>query len=456
MSLKWKLSIFVAGLLALAVALFAGFLLWSEGRALRKDAERARSEAGRGLSEVCRGALLGGEDLLLNSYLHKLKESPEVREAACADGAGFILGHTDVARLHTRLPSSEAGHTDGPGTEEVRLSINVGDRLLGVARILFDRSVIRGRLNESLREARRRILAVSLLVLMIGFAGSFVAVRFALRPVDALVAGARAIGDGRLDHVVAGDRSDELGLLAREFNRMGGKLRELDVMKQDFVNGITHDLKSPLAAVSSAADLVRREAEKSPNPSGMLQNLLLVRQNADRLMNLVTSILDVAHIESALELHKAPVLLEEIAMRASQPLRSMAGAKGLSLEVSVLGNLAPIPLDAGKMERALANLIGNAVKFTERGSITVEVDRASGGQVLRVVDTGPGIPPEFLGRLFTKFSRASRPGGPKVEGSGLGLAIAKEIVEGHGGRIEVRSEEGKGSTFSVFLPEGAP
>jgi signal transduction histidine kinase len=297
---------------------------------------------------------------------------------------------------------------------------------------------------------------VSLLVLAIGFAGSFVAVRFALRPVDALVAGARAIGDGKLDSLIADDRSDELGLLAREFNRMGGKLRELDVMKLDFVNGITHDLKSPLAAVSSSADLVRREAEKMPDSSGMLQNLLLVRQNADRLMNLVTSILDVAHIESALELHKAPILLEEIAMRASRPLRSMAAAKGLSLEVSVLHNLAPISVDAGKMERVFANLIGNAVKFTEQGSVTVEVDREPGGQVLKVVDTGPGIPPEFLGRLFTKFSRASRPGGPKVDGSGLGLSIAKGIVEGHGGRIEVRSEEGKGSTFSVFLPVGAP
>jgi two-component system phosphate regulon sensor histidine kinase PhoR len=177
----------------------------------------------------------------------------------------------------------------------------------------------------------------------------------------------------------------------------------------------------------------------------------MIRENADRLMNLITSILEVAKIESGLVLDRRPVRLEDVAERVVRSFRPLAEPKGVKIDVLVKKDLPPVSADESKLERLLANLVGNAVKFTAQGRVTVDLDAEGGVQVVRVADTGPGIPPEAADKLFSKFYRVRRPG-EKIEGTGLGLSIAKGIAEAHGGTLSVESTVGKGTVFSLRLP----
>jgi signal transduction histidine kinase len=321
---------------------------------------------------------------------------------------------------------------------------------LGAARILYDRKTVDGRLEVSLRDARRRIARAAAAVGTMGFALAFLATAWAVRPVRALVQGARAIGAGRLDQKILLHRHDELGRLADEFNLMAEKLAELDRMKTDFVNGITHDLKSPLTAVKASTDNLRAFIARPGDAGPAYESVDLIRRNADRLLDLISSILEVAKIEHGAALVKTPVDLESLADRVARNFRPLAAVKGLSLDLVAENPVPPFPADNGKLERALSNLVGNAVKFTQKGGVIISVGRDSGSAVISVRDTGPGIPAELRGRLFTKFSRAQAARG--TEGSGLGLSIAKGFAEAHGGSLDAQDSPGGGTLFTLKVP----
>ena len=324
----------------------------------------------------------------------------------------------------------------------------MGARPRGLARVTYDARRLKERLKASLAGARRRILRVSALVILFGFAGAFLLTWAALSSLGTLVSGVRGIAGGKLDRRIPEAGAAEIALLSREFNAMAGRLAELDRMKSDFVNSVTHDLKSPLTAIKAALEAVQ---SGKASQEDVAADYLMIRENADRLMNLVTSILEVANIESGLVLDRRPVRLEDVAERVVRSFRPLAEPKGVKVEVLVKGDFSPVSADESKLERLLANLVGNAVKFTAKGRVTVELDAEDGVQVVRVADTGPGIPPADLDKLFSKFFRVRRPG-EKIEGAGLGLSIAKGIAEAHGGTLSVQSREGAGTTFSLRLP----
>ena len=151
--------------------------------------------------------------------------------------------------------------------------------------------------------------------------------------------------------------------------------------------------------------------------------------------------------------------LEDLADRAVRAFRTYASQKGLKLELIVGGDIPDSRGDPDRLYQVLANVVGNAVKFTSSGSVSVFVETAPGGQQVRVCDTGPGINEHELKNIFSKYYRISsgkREYPSARTGTGLGLFIAKFIIELHGGAITADSKEGKGSVFSVFLPALAP
>jgi signal transduction histidine kinase len=446
MSLKWKLALLTSGLLCAAVGAFSAVLLWTERRSLEDAQARRQREAVEGLAVVCRGAAVNEQDLPLANYLKRLGASEEVLEARCVDVSGRVIGHTDTARLQT-VPAEEA--SPAPGSILVEGPVAVGQKTLGTARIVYDGRLLRERLEDTLAVARKRVVRVSLTVGLAGFTLAFLATAWAVGPVRTLVEGVRAVAKGRWEHRIAVSAKDEIGWLAEEFNRMAGRLSELDRMKSDFVHGVTHDLKSPLTAMKASADNLQTYLDKPGDPAAARDSLSVIRRNADRLMNLITSILEVAKIENGLVLASGPVDLEAMADRVVRAFKPSAQGKGLTLELVAENLVPPFPADEGKLERVVSNLVGNAVKFTEKGGVTVSLAREHGMAVLSVRDTGPGIPDGFRDRLFTKFSRAEA-AGRKVEGTGLGLAIAKGIVEAHGGTLEARNDPG--AVFTVRLP----
>ncbi len=228
-------------------------------------------------------------------------------------------------------------------------------------------------------------------------------------------------------------------------------------LKTQFLYNISHDLKTPLTSIYGYGKLLAG-GSKDLDPR-YKEYADIITKEADRLLQLILQILDVAKLSSGrIQLDMQQVNFNDLVKNpAIQSLAEFAGKKGIAFEVAIGYDVPPIQADPNRLIQVLVNLIGNAIKFTERGSIRLSAARVSSKSRsvrVEVRDTGTGISKEDMKKLFKKFYQVQRKGLTVQEGSGtgLGLSIAKEIVNLHDGRIGVESEPGKGSTFWFTLP----
>jgi signal transduction histidine kinase len=241
-------------------------------------------------------------------------------------------------------------------------------------------------------------------------------------------------------------RRDRAELLHRENDR----LVELDRMKEEFVASVSHELRTPLTSIRGYLELVL-EADPTPEQA---EYLSVIDRNADRLLDLINDLLDVAQAENGrLVLNLEPVDLASIVTDAVAGQRPSAVARKIELGLDVEEQEARVSADRKRIGQVVDNLLSNALKFTpDGGSVDVRLVRQNGHARLDVSDTGIGIPEAEQARLFERFFRTEAASGQAFQGTGLGLAISKAIVEAHGGQIAVTSAEGLGTTFSVLLP----
>ncbi len=243
---------------------------------------------------------------------------------------------------------------------------------------------------------------------------------------------------------------DELIKRTHALEQANRRLQEIDLLKTRFVSDVAHELRAPLASIMVKLDLIDRDA-----PENRDRHVSEVRRQVRRLGQMIESILDLTRIYMSNPAdHFAPVDLNLLAEQVLEHQLETAVAAGLELTWSPHEPLPHVLGDYAHLERVLQNLIGNAVKYTRQGSVALSTtwDESAQRVVFAVADTGIGIAPEDLPRLFTRFYRGRRAEEAGIPGSGLGLAIVKEIVEQHGGGIEVESEIGVGSVFRVLLP----
>jgi signal transduction histidine kinase len=240
----------------------------------------------------------------------------------------------------------------------------------------------------------------------------------------------------------------------RELNEANAKLRELSEMKEEFLALTTHDLRSPLTVISGVISFFTsgRLGELSPEQKNMVA---MMERNAQSLIELVNDLLDASKLESGtMRLDLTSIDLGSLVDELRETMEPLAREKGITLEIHLPPEVPPVRADRTKLRRILVNLLSNAVKFTGKGG-TVEVRGApeEGGRVrISFSDTGVGIAPEDVERLFDKYEQARSRATRGEKGTGLGLYITKQLVELHGGEIKVKSEIGKGSTFSFTLP----
>jgi signal transduction histidine kinase len=227
--------------------------------------------------------------------------------------------------------------------------------------------------------------------------------------------------------------------------------------RDEVLGVVSHDLRNPLSAISMCARALR---ETPPTAAADRQHLAtVISDSAEWMHRLIQDLLDVAAIEAgqlSLERRAEPVdaILERVLRTFERPAVERGIALGITLGVPGDAALPPVDGDAERILQVLANLVGNALKFTEPGGEVRVGAAARGGEVVFTVrDTGPGIPAEDLGHLFELYWHARRTA--RSRGSGYGLAIARGIVAAHGGRLWVESEVGQGSTFSFSIPAGA-
>ncbi|MGB9872952.1 MAG: ATP-binding protein [Anaerolineae bacterium] len=226
------------------------------------------------------------------------------------------------------------------------------------------------------------------------------------------------------------------------------RVRELETVRRDFVANVSHELRTPLATLKALVETLQESALEDPPAARRF--LERMEGEVDRLDRLVGELLELARIESGrAPLQMARVPVAEVVGPPVEGLRPLAQRKGLALTVHLAPDLPPILVDVDGMRRVVANLVHNAIQFTPSGEVTVRAEWVGDEVVISVQDTGVGIAPEDLPRVFERFYKAR---GSRSGGAGLGLAIAKHIVLAHGGRIWAESALGRGSTFYVALP----
>jgi two-component system, NtrC family, sensor histidine kinase KinB len=232
------------------------------------------------------------------------------------------------------------------------------------------------------------------------------------------------------------------------------KQRELDRLKTQFVSTVTHELRTPLVATQKALDVVIL-GTAGPLNTDQSRFLEIAHRNLDRLFRLINDILDFSKLEAGrMKMEFAGASIEALAAEVIQGLESWAQSKQVMLARQIEPGLPQVSMDPMRIGQVLTNLIGNALKFTPPGGrVTVEAKRAGEDKVeVGVQDTGIGIAPEDLSKLFQRFVQVGERRQTDVSGTGLGLSIAKEIVELHGGRIWAESEKGQGTRFVFTLP----
>jgi len=277
---------------------------------------------------------------------------------------------------------------------------------------------------------------------------------YMLSPLDEIAQVARKVGAGEFNWRVSEGRRDELGEFAVEFNRMIGKLGELDMMKDSFLSKMTHDLRAPLFAIQGWLGGLL-SGQKGPLTPAQERDLKLVLRNGEALAGLIDTMLEVARLEAGrTTLEKEKVDLESEIQSVLQLMQNRAAEFGVAVRCEADG-LDEIVADPRAIRRVLTNLVSNALKFTPKGGqVIVRAKKQAEGVVVSVADTGIGIPKDRLGELFKKFSQVPETKNLVREswGSGLGLVICKELVEAHGGRIWAESELHKGTAIHFTLP----
>jgi two-component system, NtrC family, sensor histidine kinase KinB len=229
-------------------------------------------------------------------------------------------------------------------------------------------------------------------------------------------------------------------------------LREIDRLKSEFISTASHELRTPLTSVQMGVHLLLERVTGELNEK-QVEVLSACREDCERLDKLMRDLLDLSRIEAgeskpALE----TVRTKELICAASQELRPQVEAKGLAFKVDAARELPDVLVDRSQVERVLANLVVNAIRYTKQGEIRISAMPRGNFVAVSVSDTGAGIPHEYLPHVFDKFVQV--PGAP-TGGAGLGLAISRLIVEGHGGQISAQSEPEKGATCTFTLPIAA-
>jgi len=450
-TIRVRLTLWYVALLAAILLAFCAFLYTSLAHTLHGEVDRA-------LADEARSAL---DTLDVRDGVAHLGETPD----GLVSGTLVVLADVQGQPLNANVPAAtvlplaasarEAGN--GPLLTTVALQgdewrvlsqpVDVGGQTTAVLQV--------ARSEQGVEVALDRLLllmglAVPLTLLLAVAGGLFLASR-ALGPIDRITRTAARIGAADLSRRLALPASpDEVGRLAATFDRMLERLEEAFARQRRFTADASHELRTPLALLTSRADV----ALARPRTLAEYREALTgVRDDAARMAQLLGELLTLARVDRGQELlAREPVALADLVADTLAALEPLATDRQVALQV---GALLPciVTGDQTRLTQLLINLVDNALKYTPAGGrVTVGLARDADMALLSVADTGIGIPPEHLPRLFERFYRVDTARTRTAGGAGLGLAIAEWIVQAHGGTIAVTSQISGGSVFSVRLP----
>jgi signal transduction histidine kinase len=273
------------------------------------------------------------------------------------------------------------------------------------------------------------------------------------QPLRDMAAAAHRMETGDYSTRVHTRSRDEVGQLATAFNRMSAELENLEQSRRDLVANVSHELKTPIAAIRAHLENLLDGVEQ-PEP----RTMQVMLSQTERLGRLIEQLLELSRLESGeLPLRREQMPLAPLVTQVLSEIEMARSDRGVAVESELPNDLPLVNADRERVHQVLFNLVDNAVRFTPTGgAVTVSAHRHNGSVEVKVADTGVGIPPEHLPRLFERFYRADPARSRGDGGTGIGLAIARSVVEAHGGHIRAESELGRGSVFTFDLPVAPP
>lgn len=293
------------------------------------------------------------------------------------------------------------------------------------------------------------LAGIGAIFLAIGF--TFIVSRTLSNPLLEMEKATRKIAKGDLTTRVSSAAKDEIGSLANAINDLAFELKRYRSSRREFFANISHELRTPITYLEGYANVIENKLYKTEEEK--IQYLQIIQQEAKRMSSLVNDLFELSKLEEGkLPLHFEEIDLIEVCENAVMKTRMKAKEKGLELGFTRLPKLPTVYADGMRMEQILMNLIENAIRYTNQGSISISISSNSAKITITIKDTGIGIPGEDIPYLFERFYRVEKSRSREHGGTGLGLAIVKQLVELQNGEIQVKSEIGKGTCFIMTFP----
>ncbi len=465
LSLKWRIAAWYAALLVFVLAITSWILVWRFGSIIEAQ---ARARADTTMNEVLAvanpaGAPIGLQDvaanapplaILLNSdnlvYWASPSTSIEIDTPAgypMVKSANLGRGRIARAAVDAARPAAfrEIQVRGEPAIVEDRF-VRIGGTTNAVVQVAQSLTTVAG----AIAQARETVLVVLAVAIVAAILLSIVLASEAINPINALSKAMREIGLERLGRRLAWPRNDEIGELAQSFDDLLARLEASFARERQFIADASHELKTPLTSINANAQMLLRWAERDERIRR--ESVETIARESSAVGEMVNGMLTLAKADRGDDIPREPVSLIEEARDVTRYAQPRAQEKGLALDFEQASDSAIVLADASLVRQMIGNLVDNAIKFTDSGSVGV---RAGSGDALgwvEVRDTGPGIARSELPRIFERFYRADRSRSRSVPGTGLGLAIVRSIARVHGGSVEASDNPGGGSLFRVTIP----
>jgi two-component system, OmpR family, sensor histidine kinase ArlS len=470
LSLKWKIALGYSALLIVAMTVMSGIIVWRFQQILYDQAATSVNATMKAIVAFAQQSTTpfsledsstGTLQFLFNSS--NLATWNSANSYVQVDSSnGYPLAKTANLGSLTIPANPKLSASHDVAFRQVPLggrSFLVEDRYLraGASAAIIHVAEPLDTLQRTFARAREAIAivlgatAAAVVVFSIVFAAQ------ATTPINELSREMREIGSDRLG-IAAGKGTlggprrtgrDEVGRLAQSFGDLLARLAEAFARERQFISDASHELKTPLTSINANAQMLLRWGDR--DEAVRRESLeTIVRESAD-LAAMVNGMLTLAKADRGDEIPKEPLSLAQIASEVSQNAAPRAAEKEIALQFSHAGT--PIVYgDPNLLRQLVGNLVDNAIKFSERGSVKISVGENGASAWVDVTDTGPGIPESELSNIFERFYRADKARSRDVPGTGLGLAIVRSIARVHGGEATVSNAPGGGARFRVLLP----
>jgi signal transduction histidine kinase len=464
-TLYWRVALGTLGLMVVLLAAQAALVLWVVSRAEQSVLARPPAALARLIASDL-GVALEAEpnadvERLLRNGFGRVPQNVAIvlTDGRLVTNRRFAVPEPVVALARRQLADRDdepAPRMGGRLRARRYTPLRVAGQVRGIVVVLPSG----GPIESALAAYGPAIVGGGALLLVVGALGvAFFVLTPARRRLRSLEAAAEALGSGQTSARAPEEGGDEIAALSRAFNRMAGELearlgelQRADRVRRQLLADVGHELMTPLTAIRgyletlSMPAAVRDEATRE-------RYLRIVTDETQRLEAIIGDLLDLARLEGGgVEIESAEVPMSWLFERVVERHGVVASGRRIALETSIANGAEHVRADGRRLEQALQNLVANAVRHTpDGGRVAVSAERVPDGTLIRVEDTGPGIPQEHLPLVFDRFYKIDRARASGQSGSGLGLSIVKAIVERHGGRVSV-DNAGGGARFDIVLP----